>query len=83
MGQYLKSHIFDWTNDTVVVKQSAATGIAMLVNMVLVLIPAVLGFVFIDWVEPVFCMAIAMNVLLGGGLMALFWAKGDRLIAEL
>ncbi len=79
----LKSHSFDWTTDAVVVKQSAATGISMLVNMALVLIPAVLGFVFTEQIRLVFWLAIAVNALLGTGMMAVFKAKGDGWLLKL
>lgn len=79
----LKSHNFDWTNEAAVVKQSAAAGIAILINMLLIIGPAVLTFMFAEYATLVFIGTTVLMTLIGAGLIALFKVKGDQMIRQL
>jgi len=79
----LKSHNFEWTTEAAVVKQSAAVGIAVFVNMALVIGPAVLTFVFMDYAALIFWSTAALMTLLAAGFIVLFRMKGDRMISRL
>ncbi len=79
----LKSHSFEWTNDAVVVKQSAAAGISMFVNLALVIVPAVPVFLLPECALMVFWAATAAIALIGAGLTGLFRIRGDKWIRNL
>lgn len=79
----LKSHTFDWTNETTVVKQSAAMGITMLINMVLVAGPAVLTFMFMEYAELICWLTMLMMTGTGIFLLIMFGVRGDKWIRML
>ncbi len=79
----LKNHNFEWTTDAVVVKQSAASGLSIIAGLAMVIIPAVLTFALIDYAMLVFLLTIGVNLLLGVGLVWVFYKKGDAWIAAL
>ena len=79
----LKSHNFEWTNEAAVVKQGASTGISMLVGMVLVIGPAILTFMFMDYATLVFWSTAALMTLISVVLILLFRIRGDRMIHAL
>lgn len=79
----LKSHHFEWTTETAVVKQSAAVSIAIFANMALVAGPAVLTFVFMEYASLIFWGTTALMTLIAAGFTALFRFKGDQIIRKL
>lgn len=79
----LKNHSFDWTNEATVVKQSAASGMTLLLNMALVAVPAVLTIQFMDCAFLIFILTILFAFGLGGGFLLLFKMRGDRWIRAL
>ena len=79
----LKSHSFDWTSDAVVVKQSAAAGISVLIGMALVIAPIVLTVFYLDYAVLIYWLATAVMALIGIGLNVLFAKKGDVFIRAL
>ncbi len=79
----LKSHNFDWTNEAAVVKQSAAVGIAILINMLLIVGPAVLTFMFAEYAALIFNGTTMLMALIGACLIGLFKVKGDQMIRQL
>ena len=79
----IKSHTFDWVNEAAVVKQGAATGFAMLANLIMIVAPAVLTFVFTEYAPLFFWLAVLCAAGVGCGLLLLFGLRGDRIIREL
>ena len=79
----LKNHNFEWTNETAVVKQGAATGIHMGVGMLLIAAPAVLTFVFAEYAQLIFWLTTLAMAGIGAGLLYAFKAKGDLWISKL
>ncbi|MBQ2955098.1 MAG: hypothetical protein IJE08_01410 [Clostridia bacterium] len=79
----LKSHSFDWTTEAAVVKQSAAVGITMLINMLLVIGPAIPTFMFSEYAASFYWGAVALMAVISAALIALFYVKGDKMIHSL
>ncbi len=79
----VKNHNFEWTTDAVVVKQSAAVGISMLINMLLILVPGALTFVFIEYAQMTFWLTVAAMTAIFVLLLSLFRKCGDRWIHAL
>lgn len=79
----LKSHNFEWTNEAAVVKQGAATGISMLINMVLVIAPAIPVFMFSDYANMILWGTTALMALIFAGFLLLFKVRGDQMIRTL
>ncbi len=79
----LKSHNFEYTTDAVIIKRSAAVSFTILISMLLVAIPAVLTFVFVDFSALIFWLAVAVTLLASAVMLALMHRFGDRWIRAL
>lgn len=79
----LKNHNFEWTTETVVVKQSASVGISIGVGMALIALPAVATFLFMDYALLVFGLTTVLMTAVGVGLLYAFRLRGDQWIRAL
>ncbi len=79
----LKNHNFEWSTDAVVVKQSAASGLSILAGMLMVIVPGILTFVFMEYSALVFYLTIGINLLIAAALVTAFYKKGDAWIRAL